>query len=118
MKQAEIKKNIFEIAGDVFKDTLVLFARLYGGYAVDLAHPFSDLDIGIYVAESSQKEMLNLEMSLALAQSIIYRSASSAVRTWRIISSLHSDSERQRIMQILLPWWRNKAFFNYNLAKI
>ena len=66
MKSAEIKKNILKIATDVFRDTQVLFAYLYGSYAVDQAHPFSDLDIGIYVPHLSQREKLDLEMTLAL----------------------------------------------------
>jgi predicted nucleotidyltransferase len=40
------------IATDVFRDTQVLFAYLYGIYAVDQAHRFSDLDIGIYVCHN------------------------------------------------------------------
>ena len=44
MKDTEIKRNIFNIATDVFRDTQVLFAYLYGGYAVDQAHLFSDKD--------------------------------------------------------------------------
>jgi len=66
MKSAEIKKNILSIATDVFSDTRVLFAYLYGSYAIDQAHPFSDLDIGIYVPRLSQREKLDLEMTLAL----------------------------------------------------
>jgi predicted nucleotidyltransferase len=66
MKQAEIKKNILKIATDVFRDTQVLFAYLYGSYAVNQAHQFSDLDIGIYVPRLSRREKLNLEMTLAL----------------------------------------------------
>ena len=66
MKHTEIKKNILNIATDIFRDTQVLFAYLYGSYAVDQAHPFSDLDIGIYVLRLSQREKLDLEMTLAL----------------------------------------------------
>ena len=66
MKQAEIKKNILKIATDVFRDTQVLFAYLYGSYAVNQAHQISDLDIGIYVPRLSRREKLNLEMALAL----------------------------------------------------
>ena len=44
MKDTEIKRNVFNIATDVFRDTQVLFAYLYGSYAVDQAHPFSDKD--------------------------------------------------------------------------
>ena len=66
MKSAEIKKNILNIATGVFRNTQVLFAYLYGSYAVGQAHPFSDLDIGIYVPLLSQREKLDLEMTLAL----------------------------------------------------
>ena len=66
MKSSEIKKNILKIATDVFRDPRVLFAYLYGSYAVDQAHPFSDLDIAIYAPRLSQREKLDLEMALAL----------------------------------------------------
>ena len=66
MKHTEIKKNISNIATDVFRDTQVLFAYMYGSYAVDQAHPFSDLDIGIYVPRLFQREKRDLEMTLAL----------------------------------------------------
>jgi uncharacterized protein len=66
MKDNEIRRKIFNIATDVFRDTQVLFAYLYGSYAVDQAHPFSDLDIGIYVPRLSRREKLDLEMTLAL----------------------------------------------------
>ena len=49
MKNAEIKKNILNIATDVFRDTQVFFAYLYGSYAVDQTHPFSDLDIRLLI---------------------------------------------------------------------
>ncbi len=62
----QIKKNTLKIAEEVFRDTQVLFAYLYGSYAVDQAHPFSDLDIAIYVPGLSQREKLDLEMTLAL----------------------------------------------------
>lgn len=66
MKRTEIKKEIFKIATAVFRDTQVLFAYLYGSYAVDQASPFSDLDIGIYTPMLSLREQLDLEMALAL----------------------------------------------------
>ena len=61
-----IKKDILKIAEEVFRDTGVLFAYLYGSYALDQSHLFSDLDIGIYVPRLSQREKLDLEMSLSL----------------------------------------------------
>jgi len=45
MKSAETKNNILNIATEVFRDTQVLFAYLYGSYAIDQSHPFSDLDM-------------------------------------------------------------------------
>ena len=48
MKHTEIKENISNIAIDVFRDIQDLLAYLYGSYAVDQGHPFSDLDIGIF----------------------------------------------------------------------
>ncbi len=67
MKSIEIKKTIFNTADTLFSDTPVLFAYMYGSYAADQSHPFSDLDIAIYVPASlSRKERMDLEMVLAL----------------------------------------------------
>ena len=66
MKSDQIKKNLLKVATVVFRDTPVLFAYLYGSYAVDQAHLFSDLDIGIYVEKISRSQYLELELSLAL----------------------------------------------------
>ena len=81
MKHTEIKWNICDIATDVFRDTKVLFAYLYGSYAIDQAHPFSDLDIGIYVPRLSQREKLDLEMTLALKIDKKLKQA------WRVMSA-------------------------------
>ncbi|NVM21518.1 MAG: nucleotidyltransferase domain-containing protein [Desulfobacterales bacterium] len=49
-KRAEkIKSSLLKLAPDIFGNPSVLFAYLYGSYATGLVHPFSDLDIGIYV---------------------------------------------------------------------
>jgi hypothetical protein len=56
MKSAGIKKNILNIATDVFRDTQVLFAYPYSSYEVEQTHPFSDLDIGIFVPRLSQSK--------------------------------------------------------------
>ena len=55
MKSAETKNNILNIATDVFRDTQVLFAYLYGSYAVDQAHPFSDKDWKMVSIEKFRK---------------------------------------------------------------
>lgn len=55
------------IAPDVFANTPVLFAYLYGSVARDQAHPFSDLDIAVYSGTPlSLKASLSLELSLSL----------------------------------------------------
>ena len=67
MKPAEIKNKIIDIAVELFSDSPVLFAYLFGSYAADQSHPFSDLDVAIYVPPLfSRKERMDLEMSLAL----------------------------------------------------
>jgi len=50
----------------VFEASPVLFAYLYGSVAIDQAHPFSDLDIAIYVPPLSLRDQLDLEMALSL----------------------------------------------------
>ena len=43
----EIKETLIKYADTFFGETPVLFAYLYGSYAIHQAHPFSDLDIVI-----------------------------------------------------------------------
>jgi uncharacterized protein len=61
-----LKEKLHVIAPETFEKTPVLFAYLYGSYAKGLSHPFSDLDIGIYVEGLDTKACLDLELSLAL----------------------------------------------------
>lgn len=49
----------------IFSNKPVLFAYLYGGFAKGIVHPFSDLDIGIYIAKTKINH-LSLELSLSL----------------------------------------------------
>jgi len=67
MKNDKIIKKLLKIAPDVFGNSKVLFAYLYGSIAVDQSHPFSDLDISIYAPQIPLRESLDLEMALALA---------------------------------------------------
>ena len=66
MKSAKIIKKLLKIAPDVFGNSKVLFAYLYGSVAVGQSHQFSDLDISIYAPQMPVREMLDLEMALAL----------------------------------------------------
>ena len=61
-----IKNKLKSLAPDLFTGTPVLFAYLYGSHAKGLPHPFSDLDIGIFIKEIGRRECLSLELSLAL----------------------------------------------------
>ncbi len=63
---SETKQQLQAAAPGIFQGTPVLFAYLYGSYAKAQSHPFSDLDIGIYVADMDIKTCLDLELSLAL----------------------------------------------------
>ncbi|MFC1516709.1 nucleotidyltransferase domain-containing protein [Thermodesulfobacteriota bacterium] len=61
-----IRNSLLEAASDIFAKHPVLFAYLYGGFAIGLVHPFSDLDIGIYIEDLPHKKSLELELSLSL----------------------------------------------------
>ena len=61
-----IRQRLIESAAEIFEDSPVLFAYLYGSYATGETHPFSDLDIGIYIAELDIRKSLKLELSLSL----------------------------------------------------
>jgi predicted nucleotidyltransferase len=61
-----LRKKLHEIAPLIFDGTPTLFAYLYGSHAKGLTHPFSDLDIGIFVEHSALKDCLKLELSLSL----------------------------------------------------
>lgn len=62
----DLKEKLHNIAPIVFEGTPVDFAYLYGSYAKGRSHPFSDLDIGVFVEDLDVKACLDLELSLAL----------------------------------------------------
>lgn len=62
----KIKNSLFAIAPGIFSNHPVLFAYLYGSYATGVVHPFSDLDIGIYIDKVPDSKHLELELSLSL----------------------------------------------------
>jgi predicted nucleotidyltransferase len=63
---SDLKETLREIGPEIFEKTPVLFAYLYGSYAKGLSHPFSDVDVGIFVEGQDRKSCLDLELSLAL----------------------------------------------------
>ena len=65
-RNRKIKATLLKIAPSIFDKSQVLFAYLYGSYATGEVHPFSDLDIGVYVEKMSLREYLNLELDLSL----------------------------------------------------
>jgi len=82
----EIKDSLFSIAPYIFSNRPVLFAYLYGSYATGNVHPFSDLDIGVYIDDVPDLKYLELELSLSLE---IDAKIESDVRTEvRIINNL------------------------------
>jgi len=61
-----MKQSLIKIAPDVFKDTPVQFAYLYGSHARGKPHPFSDLDIAVFVEDANLTHCLELELSLSV----------------------------------------------------
>ena len=59
-------KIILKIAPEFFGATEVQFAYVYGSIARESSHPFSDLDIGVFVEEMDIRSSLDLELSLSL----------------------------------------------------
>jgi len=67
MNSIKIKEALLKHANTFFGEAPVLFAYLYGSYAVDQSHPFSDLDIAIYTKKPlATRENMKLEMNLSL----------------------------------------------------
>lgn len=66
MDAKAIYNYLIDISEALFQKTPVLFAYLYGSIASDQPHPFSDLDIGIFVDKVSPKRGLNIELELGL----------------------------------------------------
>ena len=61
-----IRDYLLEVVPDIFSRHPILFAYLYGSYATGLIHPFSDLDIGIYIENVPASKHLELELSISL----------------------------------------------------
>jgi predicted nucleotidyltransferase len=65
-KESQFIALVQKTAPEIFDQSQVQFSYLYGSYATGEAHPFSDLDIGIFVEKISAAEQLEIELSLAL----------------------------------------------------
>ena len=62
-----LKIRLLKNADAIFGDTPALLAYFYGSCATGQSHPFSDLDIAIYLREPLNiSESIKLEMGLAL----------------------------------------------------
>jgi predicted nucleotidyltransferase len=69
MSTAEItrvRQILLKNAPAVLNNQPVLLCYLYGSFAREDIHCFSDIDIGIYVKKMSSEKMLDIELSLAL----------------------------------------------------
>lgn len=62
----KIINEMHRVSEGIFSRYPVLFAYVYGSFANDTVHPFSDLDIGIYLHPESLKQSLETELDLAL----------------------------------------------------
>ena len=62
----EIKYAISQAAPEILEEYPVLLAYLYGSFATGDVHPFSDIDIAVYIDDLPAKKYLELELSTAL----------------------------------------------------
>ncbi len=62
----QIKEALLSKASGLFKNQPVLCAYLFGSYAAGLVHPFSDIDIAIYVEDHALQNSLEIELSMSL----------------------------------------------------
>jgi len=61
-----IKNTISEAAAEILEKYPVLLAYLYGSVATGNVHPFSDIDIAVYVQNLPASAYLGLELSTSL----------------------------------------------------
>ena len=95
------------VAPEIFDKHPVLFAYLYGSYAKGLVHPFSDLDISIYVEEMSLREYLKLELSLSLE--VDEKLGNGVVSDVRVINNLPLVLKGKIITEGFLIYSRNET---------
>ena len=102
-----IRDYLFENSPGIFSRYPILFAYLYGSYAAELTHPFSDLDIGIYIESLTASKHLELELSISLEiDSIMGGEVESEVR---IINNLPLVITGEIITDGVLIYSRNEV---------
>ena len=62
----QIKNKLEKLSPRIFKDSPVLFAYLFGSFVSGAVHPFSDIDIAVYVDHVFIENSLELELNLSL----------------------------------------------------
>ena len=102
----KIRSTLLMVAPKIFDKHHVLFAYIYGSYAKGLVHPFSDLDIGIYVEEMSLREHLKLELSLSLE--VDGKLGNGVVADVRVINNLPLVLKGKIITEGFLIYSRNE----------
>jgi predicted nucleotidyltransferase len=120
---SEIKQKLIAAAPGIFEGSPVLFAYIYGSYVKALAHPFSDLDIGIYVEDMDIDACLELELSLALRfDEQLNHTVSSEVRilnhlplsvTGRILGEAELVFSRSEEKRVALETRIRTAYFDF-----
>lgn len=66
MKSGNIIEQLLKIAPKILENYPVYFAYLYGSFARKAVHPFSDIDIAIYVEDISDEDILDLELQISV----------------------------------------------------
>lgn len=66
MNTRKIIHQLQQASEEIFSSYPVLFAYVYGSYAKGAVHPFSDLDIAVFISSQSTHPPLETELSLAL----------------------------------------------------
>ncbi len=62
----DLKQQLIKIAPDIFNESPVIFAYLYGSHAKGEPHPFSDVDVAVFIESTERYTDLNLELSFSL----------------------------------------------------
>ena len=105
----QIKTRLFEVAPKILKEYPVSFAYLYGSYAQELEHPFSDLDICVYLDDIPSGRKLRVQMEIALR--IDEELESGVDSEVRIMNDLPLIIKGQIVTEGLLIYSRGEALY-------